>query len=73
MGEFRTDRQYWCEMCARQKECYSITRIKPKCFVPKTDRKIKNDCETCRHKHDGTVGYCMTCGESNYEPKEGSE
>ncbi len=39
------------------------------------DRKTENcsekpnNCETCRHKYDGTVGYCKTCGESNYEPK----
>ena len=29
-----------------------------------------NNCDTCRHKHDGTIGYCKTCGESNYEPQE---
>ena len=31
-----------------------------------------NNCETCRHKYDGTVGYCKSCGESNYEPKDES-
>lgn len=28
-----------------------------------------NNCETCKHKYDG-MGYCKTCGESNYEPKD---
>ena len=32
--------------------------------------EIPNDCETCRHKYDGTVNYCRSCGESNYEPKD---
>ena len=31
-----SDRPYWCEICARKKECYGIT-LKPKCFVPITN------------------------------------
>jgi hypothetical protein len=37
---------------------------------PSHSSEIPNNCETCRHKHDGTIGYCRTCGESNYEPKD---
>jgi hypothetical protein len=39
-----TDRPYWCEICARKKECYGIT-LKPKCFVPTADRKTESDSE----------------------------
>ena len=45
-------------------------------IADKLDRKTEsssekpNNCDTCRHKHDGTIGYCKTCGESNYEPQE---
>ena len=31
-----SDRPYWCEICARKKECYGIT-LKPTCFVPITN------------------------------------
>ena len=40
MTDNRTDRPYWCEICARKKECYGIT-LKPKCFVPTADRKTE--------------------------------
>lgn len=39
-----SDRPYWCEICARKKECYGIT-LKPKCFVPTADRKTENCSE----------------------------
>jgi hypothetical protein len=39
-----SDRPYWCEICARKKECYGIT-LKPKCFVPMADRKTENSSE----------------------------
>ena len=39
-----TDRPYWCEICARKKECYGIT-LKPKCFVPTADRKTESNSE----------------------------
>ena len=35
-----SDRPYWCEICARKKECYGIT-LKPKCFVPMADLKTE--------------------------------
>ena len=35
-GRVMSDRPYWCEICARKKECYGIT-LKPKCFVPITN------------------------------------
>ena len=40
MSDNRTDRPYWCEICARKKDCYGIT-LKPKCFVPTADRKTE--------------------------------
>lgn len=54
MNDFRKDRPYWCEICAKKKECYGIT-LKPNCFVPTEEPtteqsstvEIENKCDTC--------------------------
>ena len=53
-----SDRPYWCEICARKKECYGIT-LKPKCFVPTADRKTEPQYDIDK----GTIK-CDNCSEN---------
>ena len=64
-----TDRPYWCEICARKKECYGIT-LKPKCFVPTADRKAEPtrskmeqvDRDINVRSKEPQIEYCPRCG-----------
>ena len=66
-----SDRPYWCEICARKKECYGIT-LKPKCFVPTEPQLTPNYCGTCKYREVPCGDLpCDVChGYSNYEPKD---
>ena len=69
-----SDRPYWCEICARKKECYGIT-LKPKCFVPMADRKTENSSEkpnNCEN-HSGEVTEMVKDEPSVSEMPTGSE
>ena len=60
---------YECSLCHYGVQPWNNTNYCPNCGARMNSSEKPNNCETCRHKHDGTVGYCRTCGESNYEPK----
>ena len=66
-----SDRPYWCEICARKKECYGIT-LKPKCFVPLADRKTEPQTDVYEY-HNGKWTKPQTDFKMPYEDCEDCE
>lgn len=42
-----------------------------KCVILEDEPQM--ECDTCKHRYDGTIDFCRFCCVSNYEPQERSE